>query len=254
MNEEKGNAPRCIDVSIIVPCLNEEDNIQHLLTNLTDLLGAQEFTCEIVIVDDQSDDGTLSRVQDFTSGYNGQVEIIVEKKNLDRRGYGAVIRYGMAVARGRYCTFVSADMVDPIELIPEFYKAMSDGYDLAQCNRYSDEAHNELIPFIYKFYQFFFRRFIHVACGEFIVDSSYAFKMFERKMVLAMGLTQNRFSVSPEITMKLVLNNAKIKYIPGRHGERENGVSKFRFTKEAAGYLYVVLRTFLHRRRLTYWY
>ena len=236
------------DVSVIVPCLNEESNIQSMLLKLVNLLESQEFSSEIVVVDDQSDDHTLIKIKEFCKSYKGGVAVSLQEKELKRRGYGAVIRYGVAAAKGKYCTFVSADMVDPIHLIPEFYKAVSNGYDLAQCNRYSEKSHNELIPFKYKFYQFFFRNFVHLACGRHITDSSYAFKMFDRQLILAMGLTQNRFSVSPEITMKIVLNNGKIKYLPGRHGEREKGVSKFIFMKEAPGYLYVIFRTFLHNK------
>ncbi|MFD1793283.1 glycosyltransferase [Ochrobactrum teleogrylli] len=173
---------------------------------------------------------------------------------MHRRGYGAVVRYGAAHGVGRYCIFVSADAVDPISLIPQLYEEMEKGATLAQCSRYLADGDANTIPFKYKFFQFFFRIGVRIALGQYIPDSTYAFKMFKRRQALGIGLAQNRFGIGPEITFKSILTGGEIKYIHGAQGVRARGVSKFIFHKEGIGFGYCLLRAFLHRRKIVYWF
>jgi len=72
--------------------------------------------------------------------------------------------------------------------------------------------------------------------------------------MLSVGLSQNRFSISPEITFKSILMDSNIIYIPGAQGVRQRGVSKFVFFKEGLGFGYCLFRAFLHRTNLIYWF
>ena len=244
------------DLSIIIPCLNEAENVEQCISSVLQAANSiPNCTSEIVIVDDNSEDDTFVVTSNFikVNDLGGKVRLI--RRDLRRRGYGAVVRYGVAHARGRYAIFVSADMVDPIEHIPEFYQMMEDGETaLVQCSRYQDPNDTESIPFIYKFWQFFYRRLAKLILGTNLNDTTYAFKMFRRMELLALGLTQNRFSISPEITFKVSLSGGKIKTFAAPQGTRVYGISKFKFTKEAFGYGYVLIRAFFHRTGLIYWF
>lgn len=243
-----------VDLTVVVPCLNEEENIQLILDQLRDLLIEQAFTSEIVIVDDRSDDRTQELAQSWVSENAGQLRSRLVVRDLHRRGYGAVVRYGAAHGVGRYCIFVSADAVDPIFLIPKLYQEMENGAVLAQCSRYLTDGDANTIPFKYKFFQFFFRIGVRLSLGQFIPDSTYAFKMFRRRETLGLGLSQNRFSISPEITFKSILTGGRIAYVPGAQGVRARGVSKFVFHKEGLGFGYCLLRAMLHRFKIAYWF
>jgi len=243
-----------IDVTIVVPCLNEEENIPTILGALQEALRDVSFRYEIVVVDDQSEDLTFKVASNYAQSIEGEAPIRVIRRPLRRRGYGAVVRYGAANGLGRYCVFVSADGVDPIHHIPEFYRRMEAGAALVQCSRYLTPGEAATIPFKYKFYQFFFRLFLRVLVGASIRDSTYAFKMFRRCDVLALGLTQNRFSISPEITLKVLLSGGRVEFVAAGQGIRQKGVSKFKFFKESFGYLYILLRAWLHRTQLIYWF
>ncbi|MCZ4294811.1 glycosyltransferase family 2 protein [Vibrio sinaloensis] len=243
-----------IDLTIVIPCLNEEENIVGILDSVASVVVNQEFTSEIIVVDDESDDETLKLAHDWANKHREELSVRVISRSLKRRGYGAVVRFGAAHGSGRYCIFVSADMVDPIHLIPKLYEEMEKGAILAQCSRYMNPGDDHTIPFKYQFFQFFFRRGVRVALGEFIPDSTYAFKMFRRRETLGVGLSQNRFSISPEITFKSILMGGEVRYIPGAQGTRAFGVSKFIFRKEGIGYSYCLIRAFLHRMKLVYWF
>ncbi|SKA48790.1 glycosyltransferase [Enterovibrio nigricans] len=227
-----------IDLTIVIPCLNEAENIVGILDSVRDTVTGHPFTTEIVVVDDVSDDDTYNLATKWAKDNEDTISARVIQRTLRRRGYGAVVRYGAAHGVGKYCIFVSADMVDPLHLIPDLYSAMEEGATLAQCSRSMNAGDDSTIPFKYKFFQFFFRRGVRVAIGHYIPDSTYAFKMFRRRETLGVGLSQNRFSISPEITFKSILMGGEVKYIPGAQGTHAYGVSKFVFHKEGIGYSY----------------
>jgi glycosyltransferase involved in cell wall biosynthesis len=240
-------------LSIIIPCLDEEDNIVQVLDAVSNLLYKNKIPCEIIVVDDQSKDETLSYAKKWVDE-NSKFNVHIIYKELERRGYGAAVKYGLAHATGEYAIFVSADLVDPISIIPEMYKLMCDGFDLVQCSRYLKKSDSSTIPFSYKFYQFFFRLAVGFALGEKIPDSTYAYKMFNRAKIQGMGISANRFNISPEIMFKAILANLKIKYIPGAQGVRKQGESKFYFRKEAIGFGMCLVRAYLHRKKYIYWF
>jgi dolichol-phosphate mannosyltransferase len=243
-----------IDLTIVVPCLNEVENIVGTLDNIYSTLKDQSFTYEIIVVDDISEDATFAVASEWASEHQGLVPVKVIQRSLHRRGYGAVVRYGTAYGSGRYCIFVSADNVDPVHLIPQMYIEMENGAILAQCSRYIRTGDDSTIPFSYKFYQFFFRIGVRLAIGYSIPDSTYAFKMFRRRELLGVGLSSNRFNISPEITFKSILIGGEVSYIPGAQGVRKGGKSKFIFHKEGLGYGYCLIRAFFHRHGIIYWF
>jgi len=243
-----------IDLTIVIPCLNEVENIESTLDRVHTALEGQSFKYEVVVVDDLSEDETFAIASKWAQQHQKEIPIKVITRSLHRRGYGAVVRYGAAYGTGRYCIFVSADNVDPVHLIPQLYAEMEKGAILAQCSRYIRAGDDSTIPFSYKFYQFFFRIGVRIAIGYNIPDSTYAFKMFRRRELLGVGLGSNRFNISPEITFKSILIGGKVSYVPGAQGVRQGGKSKFIFHLEGLGYGYCLIRAFFHRHKLIYWF
>jgi glycosyltransferase involved in cell wall biosynthesis len=241
-------------LTIVIPCLNEVENIIGTLDNVYITLKDQPVKYEVIVVDDISEDDTFAVASQWAKQHVGQIPVKVVQRSLHRRGYGAVVRYGTAYGSGRYCIFVSADNVDPVHLIPQMYNEMENGAILAQCSRYIRAGDDSTIPFSYKFYQFFFRIGVRIAIGYSIPDSTYAFKMFRRRELLGVGLSSNRFNISPEITFKSILIGGKVSYVPGAQGVRQGGKSKFIFHKEGLGYGYCLIRAFFHRHKLIYWF
>ncbi len=253
-SESEKDAESQIDLTIVVPCLNEVENIIGTLENIYDTLKEHTLTYEIVVVDDISEDETFAVASEWAERHRGLVPVKVIARSLHRRGYGAVVRYGTAYGTGRYCIFISADNVDPIHLIPQLYDEMENGAILAQCSRYIRAGDDNTIPFSYKFFQFFFRIGVRIAIGYGIPDSTYAYKMFRRRELLGVGLSSNRFNISPEITFKSILMGGNVSYVPGAQGVRKGGKSKFIFHKEGLGYGYCLIRAFFHRHNLIYWF
>lgn len=239
--------PGAPELSVIVPCLDEEDNVTITLDVIAEALRSRNVTdFEILVLDDASTDQTFQRSVDYATQHP-ELHIRTLRRKAPRRGYGAIVRHGIAHARGMWCVPVSGDGVDPVELIPEMLLKARGGADLVQCSRYHRKADAQTIPFTYKFLQFWWRSLIRLITGEQLPDSTYAFKMFRRVDSLSRGITANGFSIGPEIFFKTYLGEGKIDYVLSPQGTRRHGKSKFYFRRELFGFSYVMLRVFFHR-------
>ena len=235
------------ELSIIVPCLDEEDNVRITLEHLGKVLQEARITdFEILVLDDASTDRTFQLSVEYAAS-RPDLHARTYRRTEPRRGFGAIVRHGIAHAEGTFCVPVCGDGVDPVELIPEMLKKARAGADLVQCSRYHRADDSRTIPFSYRFLQFWWRFLIRVATGERFFDSTYAFKMFPRVDTISRGITSNGFSIGAEIFFKTFLSKGRIDYVFSPQGSRRHGRSKFRFRRELFGFSYVLLRVLFHR-------
>jgi len=226
-------------ISIIVPCLNEEQNIPHLVTRMEEILACDELSAEILIVDDCSDDYTF-REAFILAGRNPMVRAL--HKGLPR-GIGHAIRFGIANATGKMAVVVMGDLVDPLAAIKDFHDLIiGQHYHLALLSRYLDPEDHRNIPFSYRFYQFWFRLLCRILVGVKIRDITYAFRGFDLEWVRSLHLESSGFEISPEVTLKTWINGGRIIEVKGRQGRRLKGESKFLFSRQGMGYMRVLAK------------
>jgi glycosyltransferase involved in cell wall biosynthesis len=242
------------ELSIVMPCLNEEETLPAAVEQLNQVIAQASLNVELIILDDESTDDTLHVASGLIEQYPS-LHVRVFHRVRRRRGFGAIARYGVAHATGRYCAFVSADGLDPVELLPEFVKRLRAGTQHVQCSRYIRPEDAQTVSRKYRLYQSIYRRLIQTLLGQEIKDSTYGFRAFDRVYVQALGITSNRFNLCPEITFKVLLSGGKTEYVPGHPflPYKGGGSAKFELPHESWGYLYVLLRAWLHRFGL-YWF
>lgn len=111
--------------SIVVPCLNEELNIEPLYERVSrQLSGVGDF--EIIFVDDGSTDQTLARIKHFAAG-DSRVKYISFSKNF---GLEAAFRAGFKYASKQWIIQIDADLQSPPEEIPKLIAKARQGYDV----------------------------------------------------------------------------------------------------------------------------
>lgn len=226
------------DISIIVPCLNEEQNIPILLQKLMAVVESESLSAEILIVDDCSDDYTF-RAAFLLQSSDSRVRAL--HKGLPR-GIGHAIRFGIDHAHGRVGVVAMGDCVDPLAAIPDFHrKIVEEGNHLVLLSRYIDHEDSRNIPFSYRFYQWWYRHLARLFVGMPFRDITYAFRGFDLAFIRNVGLNSGGFEISPEITFKIWLANGKVCELKGRQGRRFSGESKFFMSKEGYGYARVLL-------------
>ena len=116
-------------VSLIIPVLNEAENIPNLwdrLQKVTDLVD-KEYRFEVVFVDDGSTDGTCAAIGQIRSSERLFWKCLQFSRNF---GHQAALSAGMANAGGEALIILDADLQDPPELIPEFLSRFREGFDV----------------------------------------------------------------------------------------------------------------------------
>lgn len=238
------NSENSLEVSIIVPCLNEEQNISMLVQKLNAIIEQHGMSGEILIVDDCSDDYTFREAFILS---NSNQRVVALHKGLPR-GIGNAIRYGIDHACGKVGIVVMGDLVDPLAAIPDFRdRIIRDGYDLVLLSRYMSPEDHTNIPFLYRFYHFWYRFLCRMLVGVKLRDITYAFRAFDLEYVRGLRLESGGFEISPEITLKTWLARGRICELKGRQGRRVRGESKFVFSRQGLGYARVLSKAIVAR-------
>jgi dolichol-phosphate mannosyltransferase len=118
--------------ALVVPTLNEAGNIEPLLDQLVASLSQSSLTWEILVVDDQSSDGTADVVKRFAES-ESRVRLLVR---AGHRGLAGAITYGWAHTDADLLGVMDADLQHPPELLPTLINKVSDGCDIAIASRY----------------------------------------------------------------------------------------------------------------------
>ncbi|GBF09082.1 dolichol-phosphate mannosyltransferase [Aeropyrum pernix] len=123
------------EVSVIVPTLNERDNIRPLYEGLKKSLEGAGLECfEIVFVDDSSTDGTIEEVERLSRS-DPRVRLIVRR---GEKGLSRAVLEGLRRARGRVAVVMDADLQHPPETVPLLVEKVAGGEaDLAVASRYA---------------------------------------------------------------------------------------------------------------------
>ena len=112
------------DVTVVIPFLNEAENIPELHGALEAYAADAPFRLEVVFVDDGSTDGSGSAVAALCPAHY-EAKLVRLSRNF---GSHAAIRAGLTVATGRYTTCIGADMQEPLSMVTAMYEKMQEGY------------------------------------------------------------------------------------------------------------------------------
>lgn len=113
-------------ISIILPCFNEEDNLNELYSRLSPVMCASGADYEVIFVDDGSTDGSLARMADLCKR-DGRLKVLELSRNF---GHQSAICAGMDYAQGDAVIMMDADLQHPPELIPVLIEKWQQGYEI----------------------------------------------------------------------------------------------------------------------------
>ena len=112
-------------VSVVIPCLNEEDNIERCVRLALETMEANGIRGEVVVADNASED----RSAELAAAAGARVV------HEPRRGYGSAYLAGFGAARGRYIVMADADLTYDFAEIPRFIEHLDDGAQLVMGDR-----------------------------------------------------------------------------------------------------------------------
>jgi len=209
-----------LNISVIVPLLNEEENIEVLYRELTDQLRelGQEF--EIIFVDDGSTDQTfeiLSKIQKDDS----RVKVISFRKNF---GQTAALSAGFDHARGDIIVTLDADLQNDPQDIPKLLEKLNEGYDLVNGWRFDrkDPFLTRRLPSIIanKVISFITRVTLH--------DYGCTLKAFRKEVTKNIRLYGEMHRFIPAIAsgMGVSICEVKVNHRARKYGKSKYGISR----------------------------
>lgn len=123
-------------LSLVVPLLNEEENIDRLVSRLHEVLATLNLSWELILVDDGSTDLTFDRILEYASREE-QIIGISLSRNF---GQEIALMAGLNQARGSLVITLDADLQHPPELIPRLIETQKQGYDIVNTCRLEHEG------------------------------------------------------------------------------------------------------------------
>jgi len=127
-------------VSVVIPCLNEEGNIEQCVRAAIEALAAGGLSGEVLVVDNASED----RSAELAAAAGARVV------SEPRRGYGSAYLAGFAAARGEYIVMADADLTYDFGEIPQFVAKLRDGAQLVMGNR-MDNIKPGAMPWLHRY-------------------------------------------------------------------------------------------------------
>jgi dolichol-phosphate mannosyltransferase len=220
--------PGCA-LSLLLPALNEAENLDRVLPELKKALAALGPTNEIIVVDGGSKDGTQEIVRKHG------VRLVTQKLP----GFGGAYRAGFEHARGEYVLTLDADGSHDPAFLKDLWAARDEG-DIVIASRYVEGGAAEMPA-----WRLALSRILNVSFGRSLSlpvhDLSSGFRLYRAAVLREVDLKATDFDVLEEILIRALAAGYRVHEVPFRYRARVAGRSHARLFKFALSYLRTLL-------------
>jgi dolichol-phosphate mannosyltransferase len=219
-------------VSIIVPALNEGDDIVPCLERI---LEAVALSCEILVVVDDPADSTCAAVEGIFAA-ESKVHVLVNDRG---RGPAHAIRYGIDHAHAPVVVVTMADGSDDPRLIDDLTRLVERGVVVAAASRYSPGGQQVGGPALKRILSRLAGRSLHLAARVGTHDATNSFKAYSTPFLREVGIDSRcGFELGLELTAKARRLRRPIAELPTIWLDRAAGVSNFKVATSIPDYLF----------------
>ncbi len=219
-----------IDLSVIIPALNEQENLSRLLPRLHQTLQGKNLVYEIIIVDETADAETRKVVMENSC-------ILLTP---DSRGYGAALKAGFKSARGTYILTMDADLSHSPDFIDSLWTARNRA-EVIIASRYVTGG-RAIMPasrlVLSKILNQVFSRGLDLNTR----DMSSGYRLYKAYMIKDRSYKSNDFDVLQEILVNALIEGFTVIEIPFAYQPRQKGSSHARVFKFGLKYIQTFYR------------
>jgi len=209
-----------IELSVIVPLFNEEQNIGALNERIITVLASMSISNEVIYINDGSKDKTLPLIIGLTHQY-ANIKYIDFSRNF---GHQQAISAGIKFAKGKYLVIMDGDGQDPPELIPELYEKAISGFEVVYAKRKKRQGEGLLKKFTAKL---FYRILAKITNIEIPVDTG-DFRIIHQKVQRILNQMPEQHKYIRGQIAWIGFNQTFIEY---DREERMSGQTKFTYRK-----------------------
>ncbi|MFI5026263.1 MAG: glycosyltransferase, partial [Solirubrobacterales bacterium] len=223
-------------VSVVVPAMNEEGNIGHVLKRLPENLH------EVILVDGNSKDKTIMAAEEAHPG--------IRVLSQTGRGKGDAFRTGFAAVTGNLVVMLDADgSADPAE-IPRFVEALEAGADFAKGSRFLDGGGSADITRLRSLGNSVLSGTANLLHGTHFTDLCYGYNAFWARCLPFIALDVPGFEVETLINLRIAGAGMKITEVPSYEADRISGQSNLNTFRDGFRVLGTILSETRRRRTI----
>ncbi|KIC20283.1 glycosyltransferase family 2 protein [Leisingera sp. ANG-Vp] len=170
-----------MQLSVVVPCYNEDESVPMLVERLVQAIEPWAHEAEIILTDDGSSDATWAAIEAAHAKY----PVVRGIRLSANRGHQVALTAGLEAARGARIFMLDADLQDPPEILPDMMMMMDRGYDVV----YGRRAERQGETLFKKATAYLFYRFLNTLSDVDIPKDTGDFRLVSRRSldaVLAM--------------------------------------------------------------------
>jgi len=227
-----------MDISIVVPLLNEEESIQELYDWIAKVMQSNHFSYEILFIDDGSDDGSWEIIKDLSQSHP---EVKALKFHINY-GKSQALNAAFKEANGDVVITMDADLQDNPEEIPELFRLIKeDGYDLVsgwKKKRYDSKIRKNLPSKL-------FNAAARKTSGLKLHDFNCGLKAYRNEVVKNVDVYGEMHRYIPVLAKNAGFSNIGEKVV--LHQARKYGSTKFGMDRFINGFLDLITINFLSR-------
>jgi glycosyltransferase involved in cell wall biosynthesis len=220
-----------VRVSVVIPTLNEAENLPHVLPRLPAGLH------EVIIVDGHSTDGTI----EVARRLRPDVHVVTQSG----RGKGNALAAGFAAATGDIFVMLDADGSTDAAEIPRFVAALCNGADFVKGSRFAQGGASSDITFTRRVGNWALNTLVNTLYGTSYTDLCYGFNAFWARCLPYMRVDCDGFEVETLINVRIAKGGLVIHEVPSYERDRIHGMSNLHAVRDGAR----VLRTIARERR-----
>ncbi len=226
-------------LSVVIPAHNEEGEIEGTVQNLYIHLKHHRIPHEILVVNDNSKDGT----ENILKSLRRDIPTLRYVNNRPPNGFGLAVRKGLAESRGDAIAVYMADASDSPEDLVVFYRVLKrKGVDCVFGTRFSRGS--KLVD--YPFHKLLLNRGANLLIRLLFAipynDTTNAFKLYRRHVIAGVQpLISHHFNLTVEIPLKAIVRGYRYVVVPNSWTNRKSGISKLKIKEMGSRYLFIVL-------------
>jgi glycosyltransferase involved in cell wall biosynthesis len=205
MSDRLADRHGSIELSVVMPCLNEAETLETCIRKAQRALEQQNLAGEVVVADNGSTDGSIAIAE----------RLGARVVRVQARGYGNALMGGIAAASGKYVIMGDADDSYDFSHIPRFLDKLREGADLVMGNRFRGGIEKDAMPLLHQYFgnpllTRIGRLFFHSPVGDFYCG----IRGFRKDAYEKMGLRTTGMEFATEMVVKATLLNLRIAEVP----------------------------------------